>query len=442
MFKKASIIATFDAGMDAFDMDIDVCDLNENALRTNDILTQSIVGVRGTLLGDNYYSVLGDEDAEGALDDFDDPSCYDSQDDFVSSELSKNKVHMDEPNTFRCVQVSGGDGSAPDLPVPSRVNITKEDTYNNGTEFVRVVDEYCKEQKFDYRIDSSKREWPKDILPEDKPDDSISYVSIVCSRSGAPRTKKEGLAPEKRRNRKSNKCGCGYHVEARWDADTHRFTIRSVSLQHTNGCTPSFQQQLITTAKKTTGKINRIPRHVLAEIGRMLAEGQPIKWIRSRIRYHIPQDIKTDARWFMNLRAYFERLWLKEKQSSGVACASVAENPVQNETNPLRPAPTSRSDIPSVVPDTTIISAVMRSIVGPVLRMVGLPVLNILEKLRKSVPGFMYRYLLDKDGQLAGWCYSTPRQRAALEDSGHIIFADFKAKGTNKYGWPYFSHQL
>ena len=112
---------------------------------------------------------------------------------------------------------------------------------------------------------------------------------------------------------------------------------------------------------------------------------------------------------------------------------------VEGETNPLRPAPTSRSDIPSVVPDATIILAVMRSIVGPILRMDGLPVLNILEKLRKSVPGFMYRYLLDKDGQLAGWCYSTPRQRAALEDSGHIIFADFKAKGTNKYGWPYFS---
>ena len=115
--------------------------------------------MHGTLLGDNYYSVLGDEDAEDALDDFDDPTCYDdSQDDFVSLELSKNKVHMDEPNAFRCVQVSGGDGSAPDLPVPCRVNITKEDTYNNGTEFVRVVDEFCKERKFDFRIDSSKRE--------------------------------------------------------------------------------------------------------------------------------------------------------------------------------------------------------------------------------------------------------------------------------------------
>ena len=40
MFKKASIIASFDAGMDAFDMDVDVCDLKANALSANDTLTQ------------------------------------------------------------------------------------------------------------------------------------------------------------------------------------------------------------------------------------------------------------------------------------------------------------------------------------------------------------------------------------------------------------------
>ena len=40
MFRKASIIAIFDAGMDAFDMDVDVCDLKANALSANDTLTQ------------------------------------------------------------------------------------------------------------------------------------------------------------------------------------------------------------------------------------------------------------------------------------------------------------------------------------------------------------------------------------------------------------------
>ena len=155
----------------------------------------------------------------------------------------------------------------------------------------------------------------------------------------------------------------------------------------------------------------------------MFAEGQPNRWIRARIRNNIPTDIKTDARWFMNLRVYFARRWMKEQEQQ---CSS----PVNTRPG----TPTNEN-----ISDAGVIPSVMRAIVRPALQMEGLPVLNILSKLRDEVPGFMYRYIVDRDGQLAGWCYSTPRQRAALEDSGHVLFFDFKAKGTNKYGWPYFS---
>ena len=66
---------------------------------------------------------------------------------------------------------------------------------------------------------------------------------------------------------------------------------------------------------------------MLDEIGRMFAEGQPIKWIRSRIRYQIPPDIVTDARWFMNLRVYFERRCLAE--ASGKLIMKVQPNKTQ-----------------------------------------------------------------------------------------------------------------
>ena len=33
----------------------------------------------------------------------------------------------------------------------------------------------------------------------------------------------------------------------------------------------------------------------------------------------------------------------------------------------------------------------------------------------------------------------TPRQRASLEDNGHVLFFDTNAKGTNKYGMPCFA---
>ena len=206
------------------------------------------------------------------------------------------------------------------------------------------------------------------------------------------RGKKKGTVPaEKHRDRKSFQVGGLWRVKAEWNAHIHKFVVVSCHLIHTNGCDPSPSQRALTTQKKTKGKTHRIPKHVLDEIGRMFAEGQPIKWIRSRIRYQIPPDIVTDARWFMNLRVYFERRWLAEASGKTV------------------------------------------------LRTEGLHVLNILKSLKEKVLGFVYDYVIDKEGQLAGWCYKTPCQRAALEDSGHVIFCDFQAKATNKYGWPYFS---
>ena len=128
----------------------------------------------------------------------------------------------------------------------------------------------------------------------------------------------------------------------------------------------------------------------------------------------------------MNLRVYFERRWLAEASGKTDHESSTQQNTVPKA-------------VPAEVEHAITIPHVMRSIVQPVLRMEGLPVLNILKSLKEKVPGFVYDYVIDKEGQLAGWCYMTPRQRAALEDSGHVIFCDFQAKATNKYGWPYFS---
>jgi hypothetical protein len=162
----------------------------------------------------------------------------------------------------------------------------------------------------------------------------------------------------------------------------------------------------------------------------MFDEGQPISFIRARIRNRIPLHIKTDARWFMNLRVTIERHKLEDARvaDSGQACGA-----------PQQPGPSSSLPTPTTHDDATVIPMVLRSIIAPVLRLQGLPVLNILQNLQREVPGFMFEYVVDKDKQLAGWCYMTPRQRASLEDNGDVLFFDTNAKGTNKYGMPFFA---
>ena len=84
------------------------------------------------------------------------------------------------------------------------------------------------------------------------------------------------------------------------------------------------------------------------------------------------------------------RRWMKEQEQQ---CSS----PVNTRPG----TPTNEN-----ISDAGVIPSVMRAIVRPALQLEGLPVLNILSKLRDEIPGFMYRYIVDRDGQLAGWCYT------------------------------------
>ena len=46
---------------------------------------------------------------------------------------------------------------------------------------------YASDQKFDFRVESLKKKWPKGTLPNDKADEAISYIDIACIRSSARR---------------------------------------------------------------------------------------------------------------------------------------------------------------------------------------------------------------------------------------------------------------
>ena len=302
------------------------------------------------------------------------------------------------------------------------------DKHDSATDFhVFVQTKYCKERQFLVRKESTVRKAPN-VIPEGfHPPDGIYAQNLVCTLAGVPRKKKEGVPDQKRRERKSLKVGCKWCVRGKWEWEIKKYVVHLShpdNLVHTNGCNPTPQQHVISITKTTSEKLQRIPLDVLADVEQMFDEGQPISFIRARIRNRIPLHIKTDARWFMNLRVTLER------QKAGARQQSSARR---------QPHDSSDASVPAIHEDATIIPKVLRSIIAPILRLQGLPVLNILKKLTLEVPGFMYEYVVDSENQLAGWCYMTPRQRASLEDNGHVLFFDTNAKGTNKYGMPFFA---
>ena len=324
----------------------------------------------------NFYTVLADETADhsGAVE-------------FIEQEV---QVGNDgSPSTplgpeFECVSAT-----TTTLQPIANIEATPEygwhiednDEYASASEYWDFVSrKYAKERNFEVRRDSTNKEFPKSVPRECYPPDGIYTQLIVCVLGGSSRTKKESVPAEKRRNRKSLKLGCTWRTRGRWNYLKMKYVVSLASeedLEHTNGCNPSPQQQLISITKKTKGKIGCIPVDVEDEIRVLFEEGQAISFIRLRIRNRIPLHIKTDARWFVMLRKYFEREKISKHDCNGQQQPAVSTNP-----NPDMPPP--------MISDAVVIPTVMRSIIGPILRLQGLPVLQVLEKLRREVPGFMY----------------------------------------------------
>ena len=380
----------------------------------------------------NMYSILSDEHAgEDVSVMSDDMGTVEDREGVPAGEESNSTVSPLGPSFVAVPEPTTGSNNA--APMSYCWDIKDGDQHENATAFYDYVDSnYSKERNFEIRKESTNKTFPKHVPKECYPSDGIYSQLLCCVLGGGTRKKKEGIAEEKRRNRKSLKVGCSWAVRGVWNYKIMRYVInvseQRTELEHTNGCNPSPQQQLISVTKRTRRKICRIPADVFEDIKVMFEEGQPISFIRARIRNRIPLHIKTDARWFVMLRCAIERQNKKDQK--------------RNECDATEPTHTQQAhteEAPAMTSDATVIPTVMRSIIGPVLRLQGLPVLNILERLRREVKGFMYNFVTDREGQLAGWCYMTPRQRASLEDNGSVLFFDTNAKGTNKYGMPFFA---
>ena len=286
----------------------------------------------------SLFSMWGDENPmHSSLDDFEHGSVhcpiaagntceannnynagFDEDDEFAAA------VHDANAKTgFPSVQLLSGKECGASTSLNYAWSINHGDKYATASAFYAFVEQkFCKECNFLVRKTSTCKKAPKGIPEGCHPPDGIYSQRVICTLAGASAAKKEGIPEEKRRNRKSLKCGCQWGVRGRWIWQMKQYVLqvdKEKNLVHTNGCNPTPQQQIISITKRTTGKLQRIPLYVLEDMKVMFDEGQPISFIiRRRIRNRIPLHIKTDARWFMNLRVTIEREKLTKQARTSV----------------------------------------------------------------------------------------------------------------------------
>ena len=186
----------------------------------------------------------------------DNASCMDEEDDedefSVAAHASKSAIQTTTTKdgfSYVCVQPPNVPGHETQGNPKFAWCIKHGDRYPSATAFHEFVNtKYSKERNFMVRKKSSNRKAPKEIPDGCHPPDGIYAQMVVCTLAGAPARKKEGIAEEKRRDRKSLKCGCGWGVRGKWDWKSKEYVIQvepEKNLLHTNGCNPTPAQKLI-----------------------------------------------------------------------------------------------------------------------------------------------------------------------------------------------------
>ena len=194
----------------------------------------------------NMFSLLSDENLnESNFDDFeltskseapntdacfveevtDNASVMDEEDDedefSVATHASKSAIQTTTTKdgfSYVCVQPPNVPGHETQGNPKFAWCIKHGDRYPSATAFHEFVNtKYSKERNFMVRKTSSNRKAPKEIPDGCHPPDGMYAQMVVCTLAGAPARKKEGIAEEQRRDRKSLKCGCGWGVCGRWD---------------------------------------------------------------------------------------------------------------------------------------------------------------------------------------------------------------------------------
>ena len=309
---------------------------------------------------------------------------------------------------------------------------------HTGTVLKSRAESYAHENNFVVSIGNSLYFQPQErqqALEKAKtlPLDNMKYIQIICSKGGGPKAKKtkQATADElpikmvKTRSRTSEKCGCKWVVSGSWNFDDKCFKVVTAKLEHTDGCNPTPAQQRVMLRKKTRGKVERMAPAVLNSIREMMYDKFPLPIIRKRIRNKIPVTLLTDAVFFRNLKLKFDR-----DRQKGILPTVSESDTVDNSD---------LKEDESILEAVSVASAT-RSLIAPTLAYEGVKIIYILQKLRTAVPGFEYRLFVDENTkQLAGWVYMTPRQRAAMQKCGQVLFIDTKAKGTNLHNFPFFA---
>src|SRR2546423_6281007 len=135
-----------------------------------------------------------------------------------TQQLNKNELVLPYSNATSSTPTTLNNSS----PTTSSNNTSLKQgtTFTSHTDFVVAVQEYSTRNGFTMRLNTVKR----------NREGVVRWREIVCSRSGAPSSKKSGIKPI--RNRPSQRCDCPFLIRASINGITGLWEIISTNFDH------------------------------------------------------------------------------------------------------------------------------------------------------------------------------------------------------------------
>jgi len=135
-----------------------------------------------------------------------------------TQQLNNNELVLQYSNTTSSTTTALNDFSS--TTSNNNTSLKQGTTFTSHTDFVVAVQEYSTRNGFTMRLNTVKR----------NREGVVRWREIVCSRSGAPSSKKSGIKPI--RNRPSQRCDCPFLIRASVNAATGLWEIIATNFDH------------------------------------------------------------------------------------------------------------------------------------------------------------------------------------------------------------------
>ena len=259
-----------------------------------------------------------------------------------------------------------------------------------------------------------------------------------CSKQRAGKQYKSQVSPSKQRKTipSHKECDCPFRIQistlrqshSSMPEALHNHVSCPVRVGHKSvydhDCQPGMDLQII--SRQAAGRMT-VPLEKVSSLVDLVSKGHvPTRTIRSILRPYFPDYVHLSSTTIHNFK-------MKAKLYNKLSPSHVNNQQIVNDLLSF-----TQLDV-SQFQSSELRDQQIKEVLGEIFNESGWDVLNFVQKMKLSFPGFDYRIHHDSGtNDPIGIVWMTPNMKCNWKQYGETLFLDMQKREVNKFGWAYF----